>query len=64
MRRSRLAVRTAALTTTLLFVGAVPVWSYFHHATPEAVVAAAPVSASRLPLYRWTVGEERTYHFV
>ncbi|GEL74223.1 HEAT repeat domain-containing protein [Myxococcus virescens] len=64
MRRSRLAVRTAALTSTLLFVGAVPVWFYFHPAAPEAVVVAAPVSASRLPLYRWTVGEERTYHFV
>ncbi|WP_426756650.1 HEAT repeat domain-containing protein [Myxococcus sp. Y35] len=63
MRRSRLAVRTAALTT-LLLAGSVSVWSYFHRAAPEAVAAPAPVSASQLPLYRWTVGEERTYHFV
>ncbi|MFP2964020.1 HEAT repeat domain-containing protein, partial [Myxococcus sp. 1LA] len=62
MRRSRLAVRTAALTTTLLLAGAVPVWSYFHSAATEAEAATA--SASRLPMYRWTVGEERTYHFV
>ncbi|ATB45022.1 HEAT repeat domain-containing protein [Corallococcus macrosporus] len=64
MRRSRLAVRTAALTTTLLLAGAVPMWSYFHSAATEAVDAAAPAAASRLPLYRWTVGEARTYHFI
>ncbi|GHG87232.1 HEAT repeat domain-containing protein [Comamonas sp. JC664] len=63
MRRSKLAVRTAALTT-LLLAGAVPAWHFFHRSAPVVATPQAAVSPSRLPLYQWTVGEERTYHFV
>ncbi|NTX51349.1 HEAT repeat domain-containing protein [Myxococcus sp. CA039A] len=62
MRRPRLAVRTAVLST-LLLTGSLSAW-YFTRPTMPGADTASVVSDSRLPLYQWTQGEERVYRFV
>ncbi|NVJ23443.1 MULTISPECIES: HEAT repeat domain-containing protein [Myxococcus] len=62
MRRQRFAVRTAVLST-LLLTGSLSAW-YFTRPTAAVADPSAVVSDSRLPLYQWTLGEERVYRLV
>ncbi|MFP2905842.1 HEAT repeat domain-containing protein [Pyxidicoccus sp. 3LFB2] len=63
MSRSRLALLPAALVT-LLLAGALLAWNVYRPSLPGAVTEVFAERASRLPLTRWTPGEERTYRFV
>ncbi|MCE9668027.1 HEAT repeat domain-containing protein [Myxococcus stipitatus] len=62
MRRPTPFVRTAVLSS-LLLVGCLSAW-HFTRSAPRRDDPSSVASASRLPLFRWTPGEERTYRFV
>ncbi|MCP3099983.1 HEAT repeat domain-containing protein [Myxococcus sp. K15C18031901] len=62
MRHPRPFVRTAVLSS-LLLAGGVSTWFFTRSASSRDDVETV-ASASRLPLFRWTRGEERTYQFV
>ncbi|GEN08405.1 HEAT repeat-containing protein [Myxococcus fulvus] len=62
MRRPRLAVRTAVLST-LLLTGSLSAWYFTRPTVVAGEGTPVVVSDSRLPLFQWTPGEERVYRF-
>lgn len=62
MLRSKPVLLLAALVT-LLLAGSLFAWNAFRPSLPEAVTGLFAERSSRLPLSKWTLGEERTYRF-
>jgi hypothetical protein len=62
MLRPRHTLLPAALVT-LLLASSLLAWTFFRPSPPGAATGDLAPSTTRLPLSRWTPGEERTYRF-